>query len=330
MQEKTTLAASVTNRCWQDQPLPAPLISYEQAELVAIGLLRQRPETRALVGIGLVLVQQTLASHGVPTTLLALTGPALVLPSLVLQTDPQSAARFDALHARILSAPQPSDPVAAAWVRQRRLAHLRTLAMGSREARVFLPDVEAGWQPASPVPEPVPSAGRWVLQATPLLLGAGGALVAYIYHAGHDPALWPLLALPLTGALGFGVVLFNQLSYYRRKIAAAWLARPARLRPETVAVTKALGHRPWPLLYLPPLLLLVAFLVLIALLVAPGRTPTLGRMLWPVGLAYGLLLTSSYVLGRRYLACTRALVQGLPTSLLPAELNQLWQSFLYY
>jgi hypothetical protein len=327
--EILSTSATLQSRNWQDQPLPAPLISYDQAEIVALGLLRQQRETHALVGAGLDLVQQTLENAGVPTTLLALHGRALVLPNLVLQTNPEAAILFDELHASVLTGPQDSDPDSATWLRQRRLAQLRALALGSREAMVFLPDVDALWQPVTALPRPIPSVGKWIAQATLLLLVSAGALLAYIYNAGPGPALWPLLAMPLVGALAFGGMLFSKLSTYRQQVAMAWLTRPARLRPDSAAVAKNMAKRPWVLFYLPLVLLPLAFAVLIALL-ASGQIPSLSLMLWPIAVAFVLLLVSAYLLANRYVHQTRAVVQDLPTPLLPEGLQQLWQSYLYY
>jgi len=341
MEKTTTASASVPastpeesvsliRRSWQDQPLPAPLISYEQAEIVAIGLLRQQEATRALVGASFSLVHRTLTNAGVSTTVLHLAGrePAAI-PDVLLQTDPEGAARFDELHALVLCAPQDPDTDSATWLRNRRLAHLRLLALGGAEATVFLPDVDSLWQPVTTPPLPAPRVARWMLQASPALFLGGAALLAYIYNAGPAPALWPLFVLPLLGALGFGGYLFTRLSAYRRAVATAWLARPARLRPDSAHVASALARRPWPLLYLPVLLLLASFALLIGAL-ATSFQPSLSLMLWPVTAGLLLLLVWAGLLCRRYVASTRGLVQRLPAALLPEGLNQLWQSYFFY
>lgn len=317
------------NRSWQDQALPAPLISFDQAEVVALGLLRRESETHALVGLAAAQVIATLEAAGISTSLLLLSGRGTLVPDIVLQTSPEDAARFDALHAEVLCGPQPADAEGATWLRQRRLAHLRLLAMAGETAQVFLPDLDASWQPASRQPIAQPSMLRWLLQSTPLLLIGAGAMVAYIYNAGDNPDLWPLFLLPLLGAWAFGGLLFYRLSAYRRSVAQAWMARPARLRPDSLKVAQKLARRPWVLLYLPVLLVLVAFLALLILL-ANSILITFSAMTLPVTLALAALLGLTYAVGRRYLNETREQVQLLPAPLLPVNLDELWLSYLYY
>jgi hypothetical protein len=322
-------AAPSRHRSWQEQPLPAPLISFDQAEIVALGLLRQQPETRGLVGLSVAQVVETLRAAGVSTTPLLLAGREQLVPDVVLQTTGEEAAVFDALHAGVLCAPQPPDQEGATWLRQRRLAHLRLLAMGGAGAQVFLPNLDASWQsqPTNEVTQP--SMLRWLLQSTPLLLSGAAAMVVYIYNAGPSPALWPLFMLPLLGALAFGGLLFKRLSSYRQTVAQAWLARPARLRPDSVAVARNLARRPWQLLYLPVVLVLGAFVALV-LGLASSLLTTISGMTLPLLGALLLLLGLTYAVGRRYLRETRAQIQLLPAPLLPVNLDGLWQSYLYY
>ncbi|WP_139926419.1 hypothetical protein [Hymenobacter sp. DG01] len=317
------------NRSWQDQLLPAPLISIEQAEVVALGLLRQKPETRALVGLSIAQIVATLQTAGIQTSALLFTGRGQLVPDVLLQTSPEEADRFDTLHAKILCDPQPADTEAATWLRQRRLAHLRLLAMGGEDAQVFLPDLDASWQPPLKGGIPEPSMFRWLLQSIPLLLVGALAMIFYIYNAGPDPALWPLFLLPLLGALGFGGLLFHRLSAYRQTVAQAWLARPARLRPDSVEVARQLARRPWLLLVLPVLLVIGSGLVLLVLLASSVLT-TISSMTMPLTAALLLLLVFTYAVGRRFLRETRAQIQLLPASLLPVNLDGLWLSYLYY
>lgn len=326
--EATALAPS-PHRSWQDQPLPAPLISLDQAEVVALGLLRQRPQTRALVGLSTSQVVTTLAESGIQVSVLLLTGRGQLVPDIILQTSPEQAMRFDALHAQILCGPQPADTEAATWLRQRRLAHLRLLALGGKEAQVYLPDLDASWQPPLSGGLPEPSMLRWLLQSLPLLLAGALAMMFYIYHAGPNPDLWPLFILPLLGALGFGGVLFYRLSTYRLAVAQAWLARPARLRPDSVQVARQLARRPWLLLVLPVVLVLGAGIVLLVLLASSVLT-TVSSMGGPITVALLLLLGLCYAAGRRFLRETRAQLQLLPAPLLPGNLDSLWLSYLYY
>ncbi|MCR5890333.1 hypothetical protein LRS06_21640 [Hymenobacter sp. J193] len=315
---------------WQDQLLPAPLISLDLAEVVALGLLRQQPETRGLVGISVAQVIETLRAAGISTSLLLLTGRDQLVPDLVLQTTPDEAAAFDALHAQVLCAPQPAEDLeAATWLRQRRLSHLRLLAMGKESAQVFLPDLDAGWQSPATGKVVQPSMLRWLLQSTPLLLAGAVSMVVYIYNAGPSPALWPLFLLPLLGAMGFGGLLFRRLSSYRQSVAQAWLARPARLRPNSVAVARNLARRPWQLLYLPVLLVLGAFVALL-LLLAGSMLTTISSMTLPIAAAVVLLLGLTYRSGRKYLNETREHIQLLPAPLLPVNLSELWLPYLYY
>lgn len=326
----STLAPEIlTTRSWDQVTLPAPLISYEQAEIVALGILRSQPEYQGVVGAGIALIRQTLEDAGVSSILLLLTGPSLLQPNLLLETDHQSIERFDELHSLVLSGPQQPDTAVARWLRLRRLSHLQHLALGSSEMPFYLPDVDRLWTPSLTPAQPYPSVPKWLLQATPLLVGGIGATVAYIYNAGPAPELWPLLVVPMVGSLAFGGWLFRRLAAFRQQVAAAWLARPARLRPDTIPVAKALARKPWALLYLPVLLLLVSFTAIV-LMLAASTTPTLTLMLWPLSIGLLAQLVWSYLYCRRQLAHTRSLVQGLPTALLPADLHQCWQSYLYY
>lgn len=323
--------ASIT-RSWQEQLLPAPLLPAQLAEVLTLGLLRQQPETRGAVAAGPALIQQTLAQAGITTTVLLLTGPSLLGGAdVVYQTDPESAARFDSLLSQVMNEPLPTAGNAGEWLRQRVLAVQRLKALSVADSYMQLPDVDSTWQAPVTTP-PLPARlGRWLGQATPLLLLAFVLLDVYIWNAGPGPALWPLLVLPLLGALAFGGVLFTRLRSWRMGIAQAWLARPARLRPDSTPVAVALARSPWALLWWPSLLLLLAFVSVVALLVG-SKTPTLGVMLGPVALALVAQVILSWWRARRYIEETRVLVQGLPQGLLPSIDVQgaLWQSYLYF
>lgn len=324
------ISSSLT-RSWQDQSLPAPLLPTHLAEVLALGLLRQLPDSNAAVAVGAALIQQTLARAGISTTLLLLTGPAQLGGGDVLyQTDPDGADRFDALLSEVLSEPAPVDLTAGGWLRQRSLAVLRLKALSSPDTFIQLPEVDAGWQPPQELLAG-PRLGRWLSQGVPLLLLAFGLLDAYIWNAGKGPDLWPLLVLPLLGALAFGGLLFRQLRVWRLSIARAWLARPARLRPDATLVASQLARAPWALLWWPPLLLLLSFLSVLLLLLT-ARTPTLSLMLGPVGVALLAQVLVSWWRAHRYIVETRALVQALPPALLPTSTAQgaLWQSYSYY
>lgn len=319
-------------RSWQEQSLPAPLLPAQLAEVLTLGLLRQQPETRGAVAAGPDLIQQTLALAGIPTTVLLLTGPSLLGGGdVVYQTDPESAVRFDSLLGQVLNEPLPAADNAGEWLRQRVLAVQRLKAFSRGDSFMQLPDVDSTWQAPVTAP-PLPARlGRWLVQATPLLLLALVLLDVYIWNAGRGPSLWPLLVLPLLGALAFGGLLFARLRSWRMGIAQAWLARPARLRPNSTLVAAALARSPWALLWWPPLLLVLAFALVVALLVG-STTPTLSVMLGPVALALLAQVLLSWWRARRYIQETQVLVQGLPAGLLPSIDVQgpLWQFYLYF
>lgn len=319
-------------RSWQDQPLPAPLIPANLAEVLTLGLLRQLDGSRTAVGVGSGLIQQTLEQAGIPTTVLLLTGPGQPggTADLLYQTNPDAAARFDVLLSEVVCEPSPVDETAGGWLRQRGLAVMRLKAFSAPDTFMQLPEVDATWQPPQ-APMAGPRLGRWLGQAVPLLLLAFVLLDVYIWNAGRGPALWPLLALPLLGALGFGTFLFRRLSTWRRGIAQAWLARPARLRPDSTLVATELARSPWALVWWPPVLLLAAFLSIVGLLVA-SSTPSLSTMLAPVGVALVVQVLVSWWRARRYIQETRELVQRLPGGLLPStdEHGALWQTYSYY
>ncbi|MDF7815460.1 hypothetical protein [Hymenobacter sp. YC55] len=319
---------STLSRSWQDQPLPAPLLPAHLAEVLALGLLRQQPATRAAVAVGSDLIQQTLERAGIATTVLQLTGRTGF--DMVYQTNPEAADRFDALLSEVVSEPSPVDHTAGGWLRQRTLAVLRLKALSPADTFIQLPEVDAAWQPASEVLA-APRLGRWLAQGLPLLLLAFGLLDVYIWNAGKGPALWPLLVLPLLGALAFGGLLFRRLRTWRLGIAQAWLARPARLRPDSTVVAAQLARAPWALVWWPPVLLVGAFLTVVLLLVA-SPTPTLPVLLVPVALALLAQVLVSWWRARRYIEDTRELVQGLPPGLLPTTDQQgsLWQSYSYF
>lgn len=323
-------APSIT-RSWQDQPLPAPLLPAALAEVLALGLLRQVPDSRAAVGVGSALIQLTLERAGIPTTVLLLHGPGQPGgPDVVYQTDPEAADRFDTLLSEVVCEPSPVDPTAGPWLRQRSLAVLRLKACSGADKFMQLPEVDASWQPPLPALA-APRLGRWFSQAIPLLVLALVLLDVYIWNAGSGPALWPLLVLPLFGALAFGGHLFRRLRSWRMGIAQAWLARPARLRPDSALVATQLARSPWALVWWPPLLLLFAFLTVVGLLVT-SATPTLSVMLGPVALALLAQVAVSWWRARRYVQETRELVQRLPMGLLPSTVEQgaLWQTYSYY
>jgi hypothetical protein len=318
-------------RNWQDQPLPAPLIPAALAEVLALGLLRQLPESRGAVGVGSALIQYTLERAGIPTSLLLLSGPGQAGgPDLVYQTDPEAADRFDALLSEVLNEPSPVDPTVGPWLRQRTLAVLRLKACSPADRFIQLPEVDASWQPPQTALA-APRLGRWFSQAIPLLVLALVLLDVYIWNAGAGPALWPLLVLPLLGALAFGGHLFRRLRSWRLGIAQAWLARPARLRPDATVVAAELARAPWALVWWPPLLLMGAFMAIVGLLVT-ATTPTLSIMLGPVALALLAQVAVSWWRARRYVQETRELVQRLPLGLLPSteEQGALWQTYSYY
>lgn len=318
-------------RNWQDQPLPAPLIPAALAEVLALGLLRQLPDSRGAVGVGSALIQRTLERAGIATTILLLSGPGLAGgPDVVYQTNPEAADRFDGLLSEVLSEPSPVDPTAGPWLRQRTLAVLRLKACSAANTFIHLPEVDASWQPAA-TELAGPRLGRWFGQGLPLLVGALGVLDVYIWNAGKGPSLWPLLVLPLLGALAFGLHLFRCLRSWRLGIAQAWLARPARLRPDSTLVAAQLARSPWALVWWPPLLLLGAFLSVVLLLVT-ASTPTLSVMLAPVAVALVAQVAVSWWRARRYIQETRELVQRLPLGLLPSTEAQgaLWQTYSYY
>lgn len=322
---------SFLTRSWQDQPLPAPLLPANLAEVLALGLLRQRPQTSVAVAAGAGLIQQTLAQAGITTTVLLLTGPTQLGGADVLyQTSPEGAEIFDQLLSGVVNEPQPVDSTAGSWLRQRTLAVQRLKALSAADTFIQLPDVDAGWQDPTPTPYPARPL-RWFSQAVPLLLLSLVALDVYIWNAGKGPALWPLLVLPLLGAVAFGGLLFRRLRQWRMSIAQAWLARPARLRPDSTNVASSLARAPWALLWWPPVLLLLAFASVLGLLVG-STTPTLSLMLGPVALALLAQVALSWWRARRYIQETRTLVQNLPAGLLPSEKAQgtLWQFYAYY
>lgn len=322
-------------RSWQDQPLPAPLLPAALAEVLALGLLRQQPDSRGAVGAGSSLIQLMLERAGIPTTLLLLNGPALPAGAdVVYQTSPEAAERFDELLSQVLQEPSPVDLTTGLWLRQRTLALLRLKALSPVDTYMQLPEVDAGWQP----PKRwllAPRLVRWFMQATPLLVGSLLLLDAYIWFAGAGPALWPLLVLPLLGSFAFGGLLFARLRAWRGGIAQAWLARPERLRPDAARVARELARAPWALLWLPPLLLASAFLLVITLLIS-AKALTLSLMLVPFLLALLAQLGVSVWRTRRYVAQTRELVQGLPAGLLPTAkpvtdpTGVLWQTYSYF
>lgn len=324
-------SAPTITRSWQDQPLPAPLLPAALAEVLALGLLRQLPDSRAAVGVGSALIQQTLALAGIPTTVLLLSGPGQPGgPDVVYQTDPEAADRFDELLSEVVCEPSPVDPTAGSWLRQRTLAVLRLKAYSGADKFMQLPEVDASWQPPQ-ADLAAPRLGRWFGQAVPLLVLALVLLDVYIWNAGRGPALWPLLVLPLVGALAFGGHLFRRLRSWRFGIAQAWLARPARLRPDATLVATQLARSPWALMWWPPLLLLLAFLTVVGLLVT-AATPTLSVMLGPVAGALLAQVGVSWWRARRYVRETQELVQRLPLGLLPSTdaHGALWQSYSYY
>ncbi len=323
-------APSIT-RSWQEQALPAPLIPHHLAEVLALGLLRQVPASRAAVSVGAALIKQTLERAGIATSVLLLTGSGQPGgPDVVYQTDPEAADRFDALLSEVVSEPSPVDPTTGSWLRQRSLAVLRLKALSPADTFLQLPEVDITWQPPSAALA-APRLGRWLVQAVPLLALSLGLLDVYIWNAGRGPALWPLLAVPLLGALAFGGFLFRRLRGWRLGIARAWLARPARLRPNSTLVAAQLASAPWALMWWPPLLLLTAFLLVLLLLLA-SPTPTLATMLVPVAGALVAQVLVSWWQGRRYIQETQELVQGLPLGLLPStDANgALWQTYSYH
>ena len=323
------LTTSIT-RSWQDQPLPAPLLPAHLSETLALGLLRRQPATSTAVAVGPALIQTTLAQAGIPTTLLLLTGPTQPGgPDVLYQADPDSADRFDLLLSQVFAEPASGDAQAGSILRQRTLAALRLKALGRADHYVQLPDLDAALQVELTHPE-APRLGRWLLIATPMLLLAFLLFDVYISFMPPPAPLWPLLVLPLLGAFGFGAVLYKKLWGWRQEVAQAWLARPARLRPDATGVARSLAQAPFALLWWPLVIMLLSFAGLFVAILTV--VPTHPAMVFPP-LTVGLLLLFgvSWWRARGYVRRTMELIQALPASLLPQHAPAaLWQSYSYF
>ena len=322
---------------WANQLLPSPLVPAELALAVALSLLRQQPATVGAVSAGDELIVATLEAEGVSCSRILLRGAASAgVPDVCYQTDEAGAERFDELLALTLQQPGRLHSESATWLRERMLAVAQLRANADPATFFTLPETDSKWlhlevSSGGEKGSPEPRFWRTWLLGLLVLAAFFGLLDAYLFMAGPSFAFWLLPILPLAGSLCFGALLVARLRAWRRQVALSWLARPARLRPDSEQVARQLTSTPWHLLWLPPLLLACSFLV-VMLSMGAGSRPTLGVLLGPVLVALVAQAAVAAYQGWRTVRKTRALIDGLPPGLIPAPsaIGPLWQLYRAY